>query len=100
MGSADLPHAPASSLQPGKGIPQGGQAGQQAVLQTIHRRHMQRRGEDVVAALGAIDMVVGVECHAALGCDMGDDLIDVHIGLGAAAGLPDMQRKLRRILPS
>src|SRR5690606_30559254 len=58
-------------------------------------------GETVVGALRAVDVVVGV--HRALatalaGGDLvgptGDHLVDVHVALGAAAGLPDHQGKL------
>ncbi|MNJ60355.1 hypothetical protein D3C77_560780 [compost metagenome] len=62
-------------------------------------------GKAVVGALRAIDVVVGV--HRALaaalaGGDLvgatGDHFVDVHIALGAAAGLPDHQRKLVVVL--
>ena len=38
-------------------------------------------------------MVVGVQVYPLTGGQMGDNLVDVHVGLRAAAGLPDHQRK-------
>jgi len=55
-------------------------------------------GESVVGGLGHIHMVIGMDKSLRIGqgADVGDDLVDVHIGLGAAAGLPNFQRKLLR----
>ena len=58
-------------------------------------------GEGVVRRLRHVDVVVGMD--RLLGSDfaagdfdgaVGDDLVDVHVGLRAAAGLPDAQREL------
>ena len=61
--------------------------------------------ETVVGALCTVDVVVGVDRALAaarttgqLVGASGDDLIDVHVALGAAAGLPDHQRKLIVVL--
>ena len=57
---------------------------------------MNRCGEGVIGRLGAVDVVVGVHRFVAsqglAGCLRGqvaDHLIEVHVGLRAAAGLPD-----------
>ena len=55
-------------------------------------------GEGVVGGLGHVDVVVGVNglfgSEGAAGQfdgPVGDDLVDVHVRLGAAAGLPDAE---------
>ena len=59
------------------------------------------RGEGVVGGLAAVDVVVGVD--RGLGAELaagkldgavGDDLVGVHVGLGARAGLEDHEREL------
>ena len=51
--------------------------------------------DDVVAALAAVDVVVGMDRLAeAAAREVGDDLVDVHVGAGAGAGLVDAERKL------
>ena len=63
-------------------------------------------GETVVGALRAVDVVVGVDRGfppSALAGELvgaaGNHLVDVHVALGAATGLPDHQRKLLVVLP-
>jgi hypothetical protein len=58
-------------------------------------------GEAVVGRLAHVDVVVGVYrvfgaqlAAQQLASSVGDHLVDVHVGLGARAGLPDIQRKL------
>jgi hypothetical protein len=58
-------------------------------------------GETVIGGLAAIDMVIGMDgaFAAALSGQQfvgiaRDHLIDVHVRLGAGAGLPDDERKL------
>ena len=70
-------------------------------MQGGDRRDMQSGGEGVVGALRQIDMVVGMEQRLpSLGvAHVGDDLVAVHVGLGAAACLPDRQGKLFCQLP-
>ena len=65
------------------------------------RCHVHRGGEAVVGGLALVDVIVGVDrrfAAALAGEDLvgapGDHLVDVHVGLGAAAGLPDHQREL------
>ncbi len=64
-------------------------------------RDVHRGGEAVVGRLAAVDMVIRMDrIFAAAGAvdrlvgDAGDHFIDVHVGLGPGAGLPDAQREL------
>ena len=60
-----------------------------------------RRREAVIGGLAEIDLVIGVNgilvaalaAQALIG-QCRDDLVEVHVGLGAGAGLPNHQRKL------
>ncbi|MNZ94878.1 hypothetical protein D3C78_1139960 [compost metagenome] len=101
MGAADLDDL-------GKGLGLFGQCRlqlrrrrQQALHQRLHRGHMHGRGKHIVARLAHVHVVVGVHQAriAALAAQqfagaVGQHLVDVHIGLGARAGLPDHQREL------
>lgn len=58
-------------------------------------------GEGVVGRSGSVDVVVGVNgllgAHRAaqnLNGSVGDDLVGVHVGLRAGAGLPDDEREV------
>ena len=57
-----------------------------------YRRNVHGCGEGVIGALGHIDVVVGVDGQAwiRLGAEMGNHLVHIHVGLGAAAGLPNL----------
>ncbi len=66
-----------------------------------HGRDVHRGRKHVVGRLAHVDMVVGMDlaAHAALAAQelagaVGDDLVQVHVRLGAAARLPDDQGKL------
>ena len=101
MGAADLDDAR-------EGVGLGGER----VAKPLHRReemagdlldcrHVDGGGEHVVGRLRAVDVVVGVHRllrpeHAAQELDgaVGDHLVGVHVGLGAAARLPDPQWKM------
>ena len=100
VGAADLDDR-------GKGLGLYGQSGaqrlhggQQGALQLNRHGHMQGRGEGVVAGLAEVHMIVGV--HRALAAQhptggfdrpIGDHLVDVHVGLGAGARLPHLERE-------
>ena len=66
----------------------------------IQRGEMDGGGDDVVAGLAAIDVVVGmnrfVAAFAAEHFDgaIGDDLVGVHVGRGAGAGLENIHDEL------
>ncbi len=66
-----------------------------------HGGDMHGRREAVVGRLAHVDMIVGMDRRlpaARAGQHLvgapGNDLVDVHVGLGAAAGLPDNEREL------
>ena len=106
VGPADLDDA-----RPGLGL------GRQRVTQGGHGRNdlvndgfcsgdVHRGGEGVVGRLRPVDVVVGVHGrlaaeHAAGHLDgtVGDDLVGVHVGLRARAGLPHAQREMVVELP-
>ena len=71
----------------------------------LHRRDAHRGGEHVVGALALVHVVVGVDLAALaalaaqqLGGAVRQHLVDVHVRLGAAAGLPDDERELLVVL--
>ena len=64
-------------------------------------RDMHRGRERIVRRLAHVDVIVGM--NRLLGAEfaaehlvgaVGDHLVEVHVGLGAGAGLPDHQRKM------
>ena len=66
--------------------------------------HMHRGGENVVGRLAEIDVIVGVHLpgFATSAAEqfrgtIGEHLVQVHVGLGAGARLPDGQGKLFRV---
>ena len=68
---------------------------------------MHRGRKCVVGGLRHVDVIVGVDWlltahHAAGDFDgaVADDFVDVHVGLGAAAGLPDTEREVIVELPT
>ena len=81
-------------LQRGKGGFQPVGGGQHILHHSQHCGNVQRGGKGVVTGLGTVHMVVGVQHHAVFPGQMGNNLVDVHVGLGAAAGLPYHQREL------
>ncbi|MNM89022.1 hypothetical protein D3C81_1012460 [compost metagenome] len=78
---------------------------QQFVVYRLGGGDVHRRREAVVGALRAVDVIVGVHgrlAAAPLASQFvgppGDHLVDVHVALGAAAGLPHHQRELIVVL--
>ena len=74
---------------------------QQPVHDLLGRRDVHGGREGVVRRLRHVHVVVGVDrllrSHLAAGQldgPVGDDLVGVHVGLGAAAGLPDVEGEL------
>ena len=74
---------------------------QQLVMDLLHRRDVHGGGKAVVRRLPHVDVVVGMD--RLFGADLaaedldsaiGDDLVHVHVGLGAGAGLPHHQREI------
>ena len=72
-------------------LPHGGK---QAVHDSLGRGHVHSRGDHVVARLPAVDVVVGVRPR-----QPADHLVGVHVGRGAAAGLIDIEWKVRVVEP-
>ena len=75
--------------------------GQQVLVYLEDGRDVHRSGEGVVRGLGHVDVIVGVNRGlraepAARHLDRAvrDDLVDVHVGLRARSGLPDVEREL------
>lgn len=72
------------------------ESGQQITLELENGGDVHDGGEGVVGGGASVDVVVGVDgrlgAHLAaqdLDSTVGDDLVGVHVGLGARAGLPD-----------
>ncbi len=89
----------------GQATGQLGQRRQQVAVDGLGHGDVHGGGEAVVGALGVVDVVVGV--HRALAAPWaasqfvgaaGDHFVDVHVALGAAAGLPDHQGELVVVL--
>lgn len=77
------------------GVTEKGDGGDEALVDLNGSGNVHGSGEGVVGGLGHVDVVVGVD--GLLGAELtsqkldgavGDDLVDVHVGLGAGAGLP------------
>ena len=73
----------------------------QRAVHALGSRDVHGRGKRVVGRLRHVDVIVGMNGlfaahHAAGKLDgaIGDDFVGVHVGLRAAAGLPDAQRKM------
>ncbi|MNI58358.1 hypothetical protein D3C73_1134680 [compost metagenome] len=101
VGAAGLDQLHMASSQLGQAAGQFADRRQQVLLHRLHGRDVHGSGETVVGTLGAIDVIVGV--HGGLAATgvasqlvgaTGDHFVDVHVALGATAGLPDHQRKL------
>ena len=96
MGTAAFDHVGVFFLQAAQRCYKIFRGGEQGLLDGQDRRDMHGGGEGVVGRLGHIDVVIGVQQR--LACELvtavGDDLVGVHIALGAAARLPDDERKV------
>ncbi len=70
-------------------------------LDAFQRGQVDGGGNDVVARLAAVDVIVGMDqFFAALAAEqfdgaIGDDLVGVHVGRGAGAGLENIEHKFR-----
>ena len=81
---------------PFEGVGQMLQCRQQAIAHPESRTDMDGGGDHVVAALAAVDMIVGVYGPAqACAGQAGDHLVGVHVGAGARTGLEDIDGELR-----
>ena len=96
MRAADLHHAAVLRAQALERRQQAVDRRQHLFLERDARGHVHRRREGVVRALRAVDVIVRMHERLAqqrIGA-VGDDLIDVHVRLRAAAGLPDGEREV------
>ena len=83
------------------GVLEAAESGDKLLLELKNSSNVHGGGEGVVGRSRHVDMVVGVDgLLGALGAAqhldgaVGDDLVGVHVGLGAGARLPDDQRKV------
>ena len=97
-GLGDVGPLPRLVRQRGVQVPE---LGQHVVLQRQHGGDVGRGREAVVGGLREVDVVVGVDRGLAaegaagqLDRAVADDLVDVHVGLRARAGLPDVEREV------
>ena len=101
VGAANLDHLGKRLTLLGKRFDQGLHCGDQLLFEFDGNGDVQSRWKGVVAGLTEVDVVVGVDGALAAqdptgGFDgpVGNHLIHVHVGLGARAGLPHLQREL------
>ena len=96
MGSAGFHNAVIFRLQTAEGIHKMADGGKHPVLQRQNRRNMHGGGKGIVGGLAHVHIVIGMEQFFSgnLIAPVCNDLIGVHIGLGAGAGLPHHQRKM------
>ena len=101
VGAADLDDIVPSVGLGGERVVQVREGGQQVVSDLFGGGDGHRAGEDVVGGLRHVDVVVGMDrgLGAAFAAerfdgDVGDDLVGVHVGLRAGAGLPDDEREV------
>ena len=101
MGAAALDDSPVFRLQPHELRNEPLQGRNHLILNGQHRRNVHGGGEGIVGGLGHIHVIVGVQqIFSQMDVShVGDDLIGVHIGLGAGAGLPDNQWELVVAVP-
>lgn len=101
MGSADLDDIVELVYLLLQGVLQAGQGRKKRILDLQNGGNVHNGREGIVGRGGHVDMVVGVDRLLAahgpaqdLNCTVGDDLVGVHVGLGARAGLPDNKREM------
>jgi hypothetical protein len=81
------------------GVAQQFERRQQLAAGREHRAHVHRARDHVVAALAHVDVVVRMDRAAErLRREPRDDLVRVHVGAGAAAGLEYVERELLVVL--
>ena len=96
MGPAGFDNAPVFLLQPLEGGSEDIDGREHLAFQAQHRGNVHGRGEGVVGGLGHIHVVIGVQQLLPRDgvAPPGNDLVGIHVGLGAGAGLPDHQREV------
>ena len=94
--AADLDHIAVLRAQAVERCRQAADGRQHLLLERNARSHVHGRRKRVVRALRAVDVVVRVHevfAQQLIGA-VGNDLVDIHIRLRAAAGLPDGKREV------
>ena len=76
-----------------QGIVQDLEARDEVIYCSLRCRNVGCSGEGVVGGLTHVHVVIRVNLHAVLVGDGGDDLVGVHVGGGAGAGLEDVNRE-------
>ena len=96
MGSAGLHDALIAGLELSEAGNQRVERGQKLIFQGEDRRNVHRGREGVVRTLGLIAVIVRVQQLLARNfvSAVCNDFVHVHVGLGAAAGLPDREREV------
>ena len=96
MSPAGFDNAPVFLLQPLEGGGEDIDGREHLAFQAQHRGNVHSRGEGVVGGLGHIHVVIGVQQLFPRDgvAPPGNDLVGIHVGLGAGAGLPDHQREV------
>jgi hypothetical protein len=99
MGAANFEHVVKFLRLALQGLLQSGQRRDQPPFHRLQRGEVDGGGNDVVAGLAAVDVVVGMNQFFApfaaeqLDGAVGDHLVGVHVGGGAGAGLENVQHK-------
>ncbi len=101
VGAANLDDVVEGGGLAGQGLLQGGEGRQQPVRDGGDGRQVHGAREDIIAGLAPVHLVVGVhQARFPAGAaeqfagPVGQHLVEVHVGLGAGAGLPDHQGEL------
>src|SRR5579859_1839211 len=97
VGTPDLYHLHILLALVGKGIAQGLDTGDRGLHKDLIGGDMHGRGKGVVGRLGLVDIIIGMQYLFFIGelpaveymAAISNHLVDVHIALGPAPGLPD-----------
>src|SRR5690606_1709907 len=101
VGTTDLDQLRVATSLRLEAVAQFADGGQQLLVYLNHRRYMHGAGEGIVGTLWTVDVVIGLYRRLApqglagqfVGT-VGQYLVDVHVALGAAAGLPYREGKV------
>lgn len=95
VGTANLDNVRELVALQGEGLSETDQLGQEALISLQNGRDVHDRGEGVVGGLTSVNIVIGVDGLVAnyaaqdFSATVADDLVGVHVGLGAGTSLPD-----------
>ena len=96
MGPAGFDNALVFLLQATQGFGEPVNGGNYPVFYGDYRSDMHSGRECVIGGLGHVDVIVGMQQHAAgkFICTVCDNLVGIHIALGSGTGLPYDQREM------